>query len=131
MDGSNVVVFWLDSKGQVNFTDRHIKDRSVLINKAQNWHPVSVTSKNGYLVGKFTRKIKICDKTNQDVDIPTGTPYVIFAYGTKFANGDITYHDFRGSKTLPLISALNNIVDIDMSTVKTADFRINVNTFKI
>jgi hypothetical protein len=126
MDGSNVAIFWVDSNGKVNFTDRHIVEKSVIINKAQNWHPILVTSKNGYLVAKFTRKIKICDKTNQDLDIPTGTPYVIFAYGNNFANGDIAYHDFRGSKTLPLISSLNNVIDIDMSTVKTADFRLNV-----
>ena len=92
MDGSDVIVAWLDSNGKAN----------------------------------FTRKIKICDKSNEDMDIPDGTPFVIFSYGTKFTDGDISYHDFRGTKSIQFTSSLNAKVDIDMSQVETAEFRVDV-----
>lgn len=127
MDGSNVVVFWIDpSTGDTHFTARHIKGRDVIVNKAQNWIPIMVARRNEYLVAKFTRKIKICDKSGEDMDIPDGTPHIIFSYGTRFEDGDITYHDFRGTKTVQLTSSLNTKVDIDMSQVETAEFRVNV-----
>jgi hypothetical protein len=127
MDGSDVVIIRIDSSsGSFNFTDRHIVGRSVLIDQVQNWIPLLLTTQGEYLIAKFTRKIKICDETNEDMDITEGTPYVIFAYGANLVNGDITYHDFRGSKTLPLISSLNSEINLDMSKVVTTDFRVNV-----
>lgn len=127
MHGSDVVVSWINSNGSYHFTDRHIEDKQVLVDKTQNWFPLSVSSKDGYLITKFTRKIKICDTTNEDIDIPPGTPFVIFAYSDKFSNGEITYHDSnRGTRTIPLISSLNTIANINMSEVETFDYRANV-----
>ena len=127
MDGSDVVIAWIDSNGKANFTDRHIRDRDVLIDEEQNWMPLGVMKRNEYLVAKFTRKIKICDKSGEDMDIPDGTPFVIYAYGTKFEeNGDIGHHDSRGTKSVPLISSLNNKIDLDMSKVETQEFRVDV-----
>lgn len=123
-----MIVAWINqTTGKANFTDRHIRGRSVLVDETQKWFPLLVTSTDGFLVAKFTRKIDICDQSGEHIDIPTGTPSVIFAYGTNFVNGDITYHDFRGTQSLPLISALNSNVDIDMSQIETVDYRVNVN----
>ena len=128
MDGSDVVIAWLDANGKANFTDRHIRDRNVIVDQVQNWFPILVTNRNGYLVAKFTRKIKICDKSGEDMDIPDGTPLVIYAYGSKFGpNGDITYHDSRGTKSVQLTSSLNTKIDIDMSQVQTQEYRVDVN----
>lgn len=127
MDGSDVIVTWIDSNGHVNFTDRHIRNRDVLIDQQQNWIPILVAAKDGFLVAKFTRKIKICDKTNEDMDIPDGSAFVIYALGSRFnTDGDITYHDFRGTKSVQFTSTLNVKVDIDMSQVETIDYRVNV-----
>ena len=127
MDGADVIIAWIDANGKSNFTDRHIRGRDVIVDQVQNWMPLLVTSKDGFLVAKFTRKIKICDKSNEDMDIPDGTPFVIFAYGTKFSsNGDIAYHDFRGTRSVQLTSSLNQKIDIDMSQVQTAEFRVDV-----
>ena len=62
------------------------------------------------------------------MDIPDGTPFVIYSYGTKFKdNGDIGYHTSRGTKTVPLTSALNAKIELDMSKVETKEFRVDVN----
>ena len=128
MDGANVAISWIDqTTGLINFTDRHIRGRSVLVNQHQNWLPVLVKHTDGYLITKFTRKIKICDQNNEDMDIPNGTPFVIFAYGTEFEeNGDIGYHSFRGTKSVPLINSLNKKIDFDMTEIETADFKVDV-----
>ena len=127
MDGSDVVIAWIDSNGKANFTDRHIRDRDVLIDEEQNWMPLGVMKRNEYLVAKFTRKIKICDKSGEDMDIPDGTPFVIYSYGTKFKeNGDIGYHDSRGTKSVQLTSALNAKINIDMNEVETQEYRVDV-----
>jgi hypothetical protein len=127
MDGSDVIIAWVDSTGKFNFTDRYIRGRSLLTDTVQNWFPILVVAQNGYVIAKFTRKIKICDTTDQDMDIDPGTPFVIFAYGTAMSNGDIAYHGptSRGSQTVPLISSLNTKVNLDMTGVQTVDFRVN------
>jgi hypothetical protein len=127
MDGSDVIVTWIGSDGKANFTDRHIKNRDVIVDKTQNWLPLGVTTKDGFLVARFTRKIDICDKSGEDMDIPDGTPFVIFAYGTRFNNnGDIAYHDFRGTASVQLTSAINLKIDLDMSQVETTEYRVDV-----
>ena len=92
MSGSDVIVAWLNSDGTHHFTDRHINDTNVLIDKEQNWHLISMTSSDLNMHVKFTRKLKICDSTHDDLDIDIGTPHLILAYGTKFISGDISYH---------------------------------------
>lgn len=130
MNGSDVVVVWIDKNGKSNFTDRHIGNNEVLIDKKQNWIPLLIASKGEFLQAKFTRKIKLCDESGDDRDVEDGSPFVIFSYGKNFLNGDITYHDFRGSKTLPLITSVNVDVQLDMSKIETVDFRVDVTFFK-
>ena len=127
MTGSDVIVTWKRTDGSTHFTDRHIADRSVLQDKTQNWFLLTSSIVNGYSVTKFTRKIKACDSTGEDMDITTGTPFVIFAWGDP-TTSDISYHGAtkRGSKAIPLISSLNLNVRIDMNQVETLDFRVNV-----
>lgn len=128
MDGSDAIVAWIDSNGRANFTDRHIRDRQVLVDKEQNWFPIGVARRNEFLVATFTRKIKICDKSGEDMDIPDSAPIVIFAYGSKFMpNGDIGYHDSsRGIKGIQLTSAVNARIELDMSQIETQDYRVDV-----
>lgn len=129
MINSDMVVAWVNPDGSTHFTDRHTKDKKALpqVDSIQNWFPISTVIKDGVTIAKFTRKIKICDKTGEDLDIQSGTPYVIFAWGNSLVNNEISYHGSnRGSKTLPLISSLNLKPNIDMSQVETLDFKVNV-----
>jgi hypothetical protein len=127
MHHSDVIVVWVNPNGASSFSDRHIEnDTRVLIDKKQDWRELSTSIRDGYLVSKFTRKIKICDKDGEDMDIPNGTPFVIFAYG-QVVNGDIAYHrDSRGTRSVPLISSLNEKIQLDMRQIQTVDFRVNV-----
>ena len=127
MDGADVIIAWIDKNGKGVFTDRHIRGRDVMIDTVQNWMPLLVTSRDGFVVAKFTRKIKICDKSGEDMDIPDGTPFVIYAYGKSFnGEGDIAFHDFRGTKSVQLTSSLNLKIDLDMSEVEAIEYRVNV-----
>jgi len=72
-------------------------------------------------------KLKICSQVGSEVNIniePTG--YVIFAWGS----GAPGYHGVnRGSRSLPLLSALNGQASkIEMNEVTTADFNVTVRT---
>ena len=130
MDHSDVVVSWINSSGSYHFSDRHIRGTKVLIDKIQNWKPIAVFSKDGYLITKFSRKIKICDSSEEDLDIPSGTPFVIFAYSSNFANNDVTYHgSSRGTRAVPLISSISDHDEINMEEVETNDFRVNVKIY--
>lgn len=105
MDGSDVVVGWI-SNGQVNFTDRHIVGRQVLIDKNQDWKLLYSSESNGINVFKFMRKIKLCDP--DDLTIEQGSPYIIFAYGNNdpLLDKDINYHGMnRGGKVVSFISS--------------------------
>ena len=131
MFNTDIVMTWVTSTGSVHFTDRHINafpDRTRHVDKEQNWFPLKVMVKDGYTIAKFTRKIKICDTTNEDMDIEPGTPFIIYAWGDKFdSSNDAAYHGSnRGSKTVPLITSLNLKVDVDMNEVEITDFTVNV-----
>lgn len=105
MDGSDVAIGWI-SNGQVNFTDRHIVDRQVLVDKNQDWKLLYFSESSGINVFKFTRKIKLCD--SDDLTIDQGSPYIIFAYGNQdpSSGGDISYHGMnRGGKVVSFISS--------------------------
>jgi hypothetical protein len=126
---SDIIVTWVNSDGSYHFSDRHTTDQKKLPQKdsVQNWFPISATVKNGYTIVRFTRKIKICDTQNEDLDIQSGTPYVIFAWSNTLTNNEINYHGGnRGSKTVPLISSLNLKPQIDMIQVEMTDFRVKV-----
>ena len=128
MKESNVVVSWLNSNGLANFSDRYVTlERDVMINPVQSWFLLESTSINGYLITKFTRKIKLCDKSLKHIDIETGTPFVIFAWGEEIVNNDISYHKSnRGAKVVALISSFNNIVKLNASQIETLEYHTNV-----
>lgn len=128
MFNSDIIITWINSNGTVHFTDRNIKStRNRNIDKEQNWFSLLTINKDNYIISKFTRKIKICDTNNEDIDIESGTPFVIFAWGESFSNNDADYHGSnRGSKTVPLITTLNTKVNINMNEVEITDFRVNV-----
>lgn len=130
MVNSNVIIVWIDSNGTVNFTERNTLAGLVTpaINKEQVWTPLLTKALDGYLISKSTRKIKMCNTTDERLDIEAGTPHVIFAWSDNFANNEAAYHgNNRNSKTLPLLSSLNLKINLNMSQVVTTDFRVNVN----
>jgi hypothetical protein len=133
MENSDVILFWINSDGSANFTERNT-NRGLFtpsISTKQQWFPLLTKSQDGYLISKSTRKIKLCDTTGQHLDIEVGTPSIIFAWGSNLVNGDISYHGFnRSTKSTPLISSLNSAVGTNLSQFETTDFRVNVLTFK-
>ncbi|CAF0973616.1 unnamed protein product, partial [Brachionus calyciflorus] len=54
-DKSDVIVYWKNENG-VNFTDRHIGDRNVFIDKKQDWFLLNNLLRNNVTIFKFTRK---------------------------------------------------------------------------
>ena len=129
MLNSDVIVAWVNADGSTHFTDRNIKTtRAVNVDKEQNWFSLKTIFKDGYTIAKFTRKIKICDTSNEDIDIENGTPFVIYAWGDSLSNNDAGYHgkSNRGSKTVPLITTLNTKVSVNMNEVETTEYRVNV-----
>ena len=129
MANSDVVVAWVKSDGSTHFSDRNTKTGRILtMDQTQNWFPLTVKMIDGYTIAKFTRKIKLCDSTNEDRDIESGTPYVIYAWGNTPVTSDATYHGAtnRGSKTVPLITTLNTKINVNMNEVEITDFRVNV-----
>ena len=118
-----------NSDGTANFTERNTNGGTITpaISIKQEWFPLLTKSQDGYLISKSTRKIKLCDTTGQHLNIDAGTPHVIFSWGSNFVNGDATYHGTnRSSKSLPLISSLNKVVNLNMSQIEMTDFRVNV-----
>ena len=129
MQNSDIIIFWVNPDGTTNFTERNTNGGKVKpsISTTQKWFPLLTKSQDGYLISKSTRKIKLCDTTGQHLDIEVGTPSIIFAWGSNLANGDISYHGFnRSTKSLPLISSLNTVVNLNTNQFETTDFRVNV-----
>ena len=112
------------------FLDRHAVGKSLpLVDKVQNWFLLLSKTQNGYLMTKFTRKIKLCDNTGDDLDIIPGTPIVIFAWGEQVVPNEILYHEAnRGSKSIPLISSLNQYVNLQTNQLEMAEFRVDVSS---
>jgi hypothetical protein len=130
MDGSDVFVAWIKSNGQTQFTDCHIKSRSILIDVKQDWKLLDSLRKDDYLIIKFKRNINTCD-TKEDLIIEEGTPRVIYAWGTQIplSESDISYHGSqnRGSSVVQLISSLNSRPIITSAdNLKSYDFKVNV-----
>ena len=129
MANADVIVTFNHPNGTNHFSDRHIT-KDVLfpvIDKKQDWFQLYSSNKNGYLVSKFKRKIKICDAADEDKDIVDGTPFSIFAWGSSLQNDDVTYHfGNRGTKSLPVLSSLNaGEIKLDMDEIEIAEFRVN------
>ena len=130
MANADVVVAFNHPNGSNHFSDRHIT-KDVLfpvVDQKQDWFQLHAATKNGYLVSKFKRKIKICDAADEDKDIVDGTPFSIFAWGSSLQNGDITYHfGNRGAKSLPILSSLNTgEIKLNMDEIEIAEFTVNV-----
>jgi hypothetical protein len=135
MAQSDLIVAYLNQNQvmTVNFTNRYVGYLSSLplINENQFWSMLDYSQKNGYTTVIATRKIKICNLTNS-IDIVPGTQHVIAAWGNLFSNKnsftDIEYHSAknRSSSLLPLISSLNENIDLDMNEIEIFDFTVNV-----
>ena len=129
MNGADVMIAWVDSNGKVNFTDRHIVDRNIIVDFEQNWFLVEGSKANGYTSIVFRRDLQTCDSKDEDIDIEEGTPRVIFAWNNNLPTGDISYHGAktRGIATVGLISTLNQpVVFTAQDNIKTYDFKVNV-----
>jgi hypothetical protein len=134
MPGSDVFVYWVDSTGRTNFTDRFITSDK-RIDKQQDWYLLSSQKSNGFNIVQFSRKIETCDAYEQDITIETGSPFVIFSWNDQIPslNGDISYHGFdnRGFQAIPLISSLNEELQITPEdNIETYNFNVNVRTEK-
>ena len=130
MKNSDLITVWGNASGSFKFVDGHVEDQPMLIqDSVQNWKCLYFSKLDSFMTVIFTRKLSICAKDQPineiNIDIAP-TQYVIYSWGT---TAQPTYHGAvnRGSKSLPLLAALNQNVRIDMSDVETIDFRVNVN----
>jgi len=97
-DYADVVIAWIKSNQQIgHFSDRKLTGstkenyRTTIDNKT-DWFPLELVRKDEYLVLKFSRRIKICDLFNEDLDIQFGTSNnLIYSYGSSFTNNDIKF----------------------------------------
>lgn len=131
MYNSDLMMAWTAPNGSVMFKDVHFKESgTIYVDKIQNWKRLAYTQSNGQTVVTFERRTKICkaNRLPNEINIDAEqTQYVIYAWGSNFANELPTYHGTnRGSKNLPLLASLNKKVDLDMSQITTVDFRVNV-----
>jgi len=134
MPNSNAIITWINKDGSVHFTDRHLNNHlSADINENQEWFILSSSFRNGYLITKFTRKIKICDETNKHLDIKSGMNFVVFSFGKEInnTNDKVEYHGSnRGSKALNLIGSTNKfevkLNKSDLDSLEAVEYRVNV-----
>ena len=80
---SDVVVAWVNDDGTGYFADGNLNSQNVLsVDSTQNWFVSDAYTKNNFRVLTFSRKVRICDPTNQDLDILTGNGNsIVFAQG--------------------------------------------------
>jgi hypothetical protein len=103
--GSDLFVATIDSRGNVIFNDCYLKNGNVYVDRYQNWFLLNSSRVNAtYTSILFKRKLNLCDSDPlEDLDIPNGTPEVIFAWGTLNSAGLINYPGLNsGSIPLPL-----------------------------
>ncbi len=132
MKNSDIIQAWKSPNGSVIFKDAHIENSySVIYDSVQNWNKLFYSQSNGLTTVIFTRKLKICDSTQpNEININIEpTSYVIYSWGTKFnSNGFPTRHEpaDRGSKSLPLLAALNQRISLNMNEIEKFAYKINV-----
>lgn len=68
MDGSDVVIGWINN-GVTNFTDRHIKGRSVLVDANQNWKLLKSLQNGEFTIFKFQRSVVACDSDDITITV--------------------------------------------------------------
>lgn len=69
MNGSNVIIGWINLDGSVNFTDRYIVGTNVIKTKNQSVVLLSSGQKNGYTYFKFQRNINLCDSQHLSIQV--------------------------------------------------------------
>ena len=70
MDGSDVMVAWVNSNGRANFTDRYIVGRQVLVDTiSQDWLLLHATEANGYTIIQFSRPIVLCSDEDRTIEV--------------------------------------------------------------
>lgn len=69
MDGSDVFVGWIDSNSKVNFTDRYISLRSVLVDNSQDWKLLNSKQTDQFTIFQFKRAIVACDSQDQTITV--------------------------------------------------------------
>ena len=120
MDGSDAIVAWIDSNGKINFTDRHIIGRNVLIDKEQNWFLINSRKSNNLTTIQFKRLINTCD--DQDMVIPNGTVRVVVSWNNELPPELRQDNDNRDDFAVAsasfffLILTWSRIVDLGKST---------------
>lgn len=133
MLNSDILLAWPSSNGG-EFRDAHVASTTqVIYDATMNWQKLFYSQNSGLTTLVFKRKIKVCNPNQDPSEININvepTSYVIYAYGDNFSNGLPTYHGSsnRGSRSLPLLAA-NKKVKLDMSTIETVDFTVNVIVF--
>ncbi len=133
MKNSDIIQAWKNTDGTVMFKDAHIENSySVIYDTVQNWKRLFYSQSNGVTTVIFTRKLKICSPNlSSEININVEpTSYVIYAWGTNFNNGFPTMHAStnRGSKSLPLLAALNQKIVLNMKEIESYEYKINVST---
>lgn len=107
MDGSDVVVAWTKSDGNVAFLDASLVGRAVVADQTQNWMKLFYSKKNAVSTMIFRRKLKVSDLTavggENNIDVVESN-MVIYAWGSlNPINDEPTYHLLnRGSKSVAL-----------------------------
>ena len=129
MDGSDAIVAWIDSNGKINFTDRHIIGRNVLIDKEQNWFLINSRKSNNLTTIQFKRLINTCD--DQDMVIPNGTVRVVVSWNNELppVGEDISYHgpNDRSPLSVIILNAINQpLVITAADKIETYEFNVNV-----
>ena len=75
MINSNVMVFWINSDGSANFSERYAilspdaKFPQVKLTPQQNWKYLNSFQKNGYTTVKFSRPIVLCGEKELSIQV--------------------------------------------------------------
>lgn len=132
MSNSDMILAWTNSNGGVEFRDAHTDNsfiKSVTYDITQNWKKLFYLKANGKTTVIFTRKLRVCnpDQAPNEINIDIApTQYVIYAYGDAFLSGTPTYHfGNRGSKSVPLLAALNQKITLNPSEIETYDYMVD------
>jgi len=137
MKNSDIIQAWTCPNGTVMFKDAHVENSyNVIYDTVQNWKKLFYSQLNGLTIVIFTRKLKICDSTQfNEININVEpTSFIVYSWGTKFnITGFPTGHDYtdRGSKSLPLLAALNQKISLNMNEIEKYSYKINVRDSKI
>jgi len=129
MFNSDLVLAWLDKKGQIKFQDSHVDETTeVKRDVTQNWKLLFYLNENRVTTLIFRRDLKVCGQNfYEDINIDIGMcNFVIFAWGND-ADVNPKYHKTRrGAKSLPLTATLNQEIKLDMDGVELLEFDVKV-----